>query len=458
VQARSPRLHVTVTAIPGTSTPVSPTIADENALYRRITWRFVPLLFLCYVFNYMDRTNIGFAQLQMKGDLGFSDVAYGVGAGMLFVSYTLFGLPSNLLMTKVGARKTIFGCLLGWGLCSMSTMFVRTIHQFYVIRFLVGAFEAGFFPGVIFYLGHWFPVHRRGRVIGMFMSATVVAGVMSGLLSGALMSFLGGLHGLRGWQWLFLIEGLPSVILGIVLYFYLENEPEEAKWLTDIDKKFIADALARDLAGASHRHTLLQVLRYWRLYLLGVIFFFPITATYVLAFWQPLLIRDFGVHNLIAISLYTTIPAIAAVVAKIWVPYLSDQKAERRWHYSASVLVGALGLYLTTVWPHSPLLGIIFLALATAGVHASIPVFWAVPGQYLTGTAAASGIAIISMIGTLGGIVGPPALGFIKSATGSYRDGMYLQSALLVLGALLMLATVSDPPELASHDKSSGTN
>ena len=445
----------TVPTVSGTSTPAPPTVERENALYLKITLRFVPLLFLCYVFNYMDRTNIGFAQLQMKGDLGFSDVAYGVGAGVLFISYTLFGLPSNLLMTKVGARRTIFGCLLGWGLCSMSTMFVRSIHQFYAIRFLVGAFEAGFFPGVIFYLGYWFPVQRRGQVIGMFMSATVVAGVMSGLLSGALMSFLGGFWGLRGWQWLFLIEGLPSVILGIVLYFYLENKPEDAKWLTETDKKCIADALVRDLAGASQRRTLLQVLRYWRVYLLGVIFFLPITATYVLAFWQPLLIRDFGVRSVIAISLYTTIPAIAAVIFKIWVPYRSDQKGERRWHYSVSVLAGALGLSLTTVWPHKPLLGIIFLALATAGVHASIPVFWAVPGQYLTGTAAASGIAIISMIGTLGGIIGPPTLGFIKSATGSYRDGMYLQSALLVLGALLMLATVSDPPKLQDQNRTS---
>jgi MFS family permease len=423
-----------------------------EATYNKIIRRFVPLLFACYVFNYMDRTNVGFAQLQMKTDLGFSDVAYGLGAGILFVSYTIFGLPSNLIMTKVGARKTIFTCVFGWGLSSMATMFVRSPPQFYVVRFTIGLFEAGFFPGVILFFTYWFPSERRAKITGMFMSATVVAGVVSGLLSGPLMTYLGGRGGLRGWQWLFLIEGFPSIILGIVSYFCLQDRPEHAKWLTDVEKRLVSDELQKDPAALSCHRTIGQALRYWRVYLLGFIFFLAITDTYVLAFWQPLLIKDFGVHSLIQISLYTTIPAIAAVAAKIWVPLRSDLKHERRWHFAGSALIGALGLALTTVWPHSPLMGILFLTLATAGVHASIPVFWSVPGQYLTGDAAASGIAVISMIGTLGGAIGPPVLGVIKSTTGSYRDGMYIQSALLVLGAVLMLLTASNPGAETSQE------
>jgi MFS family permease len=423
-------------------------VVNDDDVYRKVTRRFVPLLFVCYVFNYIDRTNIGFAQLQMKKDLGFSDAAYGMAAGVLFVSYTLFGLPSNLLLTKIGTRKTLFACLSGWGLSSICTIFVHTPHQFYAARFVLGCFEAGFFPGVIFYLSLWFPSHRRGKVIGIFMSATVVAGVLSGLMSGPFMAYLGGHWRLRGWQWLFLMEGLPSVLLGLFVYNYLDDAPQKADWLSAPEKIFLSEALSKAQTSTLNRQTVLQLLRHWRVYLLGLIFFLAITATYVLAFWQPLLVHDFGIHNIVSISLLTTIPAFAAVIAKIWVPYRSDVRNERRWHFAASVLAGALGLWLTTVWPHDPFLGIVCLTLATAGVHASIPVFWAVPGQYFSGTASAGAIAVISMIGTLGGIVGPPLLGILKNATGTFATGMYIQSALLALAAILMLTTVSDASKL----------
>jgi MFS family permease len=222
---------------PGAGSATFAQSAADDAVYRKITRRFVPLLFLCYVFNYMDRTNIGFAQLQMKGDLGFSDVAYGVGAGIFFVSYSLFGFPSNLIMNKVGARKTILGCLLGWGLTSISTMYVRTPHEFYALRFLLGTFEGGFFPGVVLYFTLWYPSYRRGKVTGIFMSATVLAGVLSGLVSGALMTYLAGFAGLRGWQWMFLVEGIPSAVLGIVAFLYLDDQPHQAKWLSEAEKK-----------------------------------------------------------------------------------------------------------------------------------------------------------------------------------------------------------------------------
>ena len=400
-------------------------------------------MFVCYVFNYMDRTNIGFAQLQMKGDLGFTDVAYGLGAGIFFVSYSLFGFPANLIMNRFGARKTILGCLLGWGLSSTFTMLIRTPNEFYAIRFLLGIFEAGFFAWSHLLFHSVVSVWRRGKVTGIFMSATVVAGVISGLMSGCAHDLPGGTLGLRGWQWMFLAEGVPSALLGIVAYLLLDDRPEKAKWLSDFEKTVIADELANDPTAASRHGSLGKALLDWRVYLLGVIFLFAITDTYVLAFWQPLLIRDMGITSILAISLYSTIPPVVAVVAKIWVPHHSDLKNERRWHFALSALAGAIGLFLTTLVPHNPILGIAFLALATSGAHACIPLFWAVPGDYLSGKAAAGGIAVISMIGTFGGAVGPPALGFIKKATGSFTYGMYLQSLLLIFGGVLMLLVVS---------------
>jgi MFS family permease len=418
-----------------------PAVADDH-LYRKITLRFVPLLFLCYVLNYMDRTNIGFAQLQMRADLGLSDVAYGFGAGMFFVSYSLFALPSNLLLTKIGARKTIFGSLFGWGLTSSATMFIHTAFQFYALRFLLGVVEAGFFPGIIYYFGEWYPSDRRANVIGIFTSATVVAGITSGILSGSIMTYLDGFSGLRGWQWMFLLEGLPSAAMGIGVYFFLDNKPQEAAWLSDAEKAVLLTALKQDAAAGTTSRTLGRALRDWHVYLLGVIYFLAVFGTFVLAFWQPEMIKGFGVSSIMSIGLYSTIPPIAAVIAKVFVGYHSDRKKELRWHFAIPALLGAIGFSLTMVYPHNPVWGIACLTLATAGVHGCIPIIWAAPGQYLSGVGAAGGIAIISMMGTFSGAVGPALLGLIKGTTGSFADGMYSLSAILFLAAILMLAFV----------------
>lgn len=417
-------------------------IAADDNLYRKITLRFVPLLFICYVLNYMDRTNIGFAQLQMKGDLGLSDVAYGLGAGMFFISYSVFALPSNLLLTKIGARKTIFGSLLGWGLTSSATMFIHGPSQFYALRFLLGIVEAGFFPGIIYYFGEWFPSDRRASVIGIFTSATVVAGITSGLLSGSIMTYLNGFSGLRGWQWMFLIEGLPSAVLGVGVYFYLDNKPQEAKWLSNAEKRALLTALKEDPSASSTNRTLGQALGDWRVYLLGVIYFLAVFDTFVLAFWQPAMIKAFGVSSVMAIGIYSTIPPIAAVIAKVYVGYHSDLKKELRWHFAIPAFLGAIGFSLTTLLPHNPLWGIGCLTLATAGVHGCIPIIWAAPGQYLSGTGAAAGIAVISTMGTMSGAVGPALLGVIRSTTGGFSYGMYALSTILSIAAILMLLLV----------------
>jgi len=439
-----------------TESATSSFVSANNSLYRKITLRFVPLLFICYVLNYMDRTNIGFAQLQMKGDLGLSDVAYGLGAGMFFVSYSVFALPSNLLLTKIGARKTIFASLFGWGLTSSATMFIHGPMQFYVLRFLLGIVEAGFFPGIIYYFGEWFPSDRRASVIGIFTSATVVAGVTSGLLSGSIMTYLNGFSGLRGWQWMFLIEGLPSAAMGIGVYFYLDNKPQDAKWLSEAEKKALLTALEEDPAAGSTNRTLGRALRDWRVYLLGLIYFLAVFDTFVLAFWQPAMIKAFGVSSVMAIGIYSTIPPIAAVIAKIFVGYHSDLKKELRWHFATPALLGAIGFSLTAVVPHNPLWGIACLTLATAGVHGCIPIIWAAPGQYLSGTGAAGGIAVISTMGTISGAVGPALLGVIRSTTGDFSYGMYVLSAILSLAAILMLAFVGKAGKGTAVENPSG--
>lgn len=414
-----------------------------DAAYSRVTRKFLPLLFTCYLFNYVDRTNIGFAQLQMRGDLGLTAMVYGLGAGIFFISYSLFAVPSNLLLAKMGARKTIFCCLSLWGLTSSATMFVRTPSEFYVARFLLGVVEAGFFPGVIFYITQWYPSHRRANVTGIFQSATVVAGVVSGLLSGTLITYLDGLWRLRGWQWMFLLEGLPSVAMGILVLLSLDDRPQQAAWLSHEEKALILDALESDSATASGSQTFREALTDWRVYLLGAIFFSSVIGTYALAFWQPMMIRNFNISSIMRIGIYSTIPALAAVAAKIWIGYHSDKQRELRWHFAAPAFAGAIGMLLIPFAAQNPLIGVACLALATAGVHGCIPVFWSMPGLYFSGTAAAGGIALISTIGNLAGAVGPVLLGYAKSQTGTFNSGLYAMSGLLVIAAMLVLTMLS---------------
>jgi MFS family permease len=419
--------------------PVTP----QEAVFGRVTRRFLPLLFACYLFNYVDRTNIGFAQLQMKGDLGFSAMAYGLGAGIFFISYSLFAVPSNLLMTKIGARRTIFGCLFLWGLTSSATMFVRTPSEFYAARFLLGVVEAGFFPGVIFYFTLWYPSHRRANVTGIFQSATVVAGVVSGLLSGTLMTYLNGLWTLRGWQWMFLLEGAPSIAMALVVWRWLDDLPQEAKWLSDEEKTVILNALKNDPVSAAGRHTLRASLVDWRVYILGAIFFSAVIGTYALAFWQPMMIQGFNVSSIMLIGIYSTIPALAAVASKIGIGYHSDKQRELRWHFAVPAFAGAIGMLLIPLVAHNPLVGIACLALAMAGVHGCIPIFWSVPGLYFSGPGAAGAIALISTLGNFAGAIGPVLLGYAKSQTGTFNVGMYTMSALLVIAGMTTLAMVS---------------
>jgi MFS family permease len=418
-----------------------PLVGDHDAIFHKVTARFLPLLFLCYVFNYLDRTNIGFAQLQMKGDLGFSDVAYGLGASAFFVSYALFQLPSNLITATVGARRTIFVSCVSWGLISAGTMFIHTPNQFYFARFCLGVVEAGFFPGVVFFFTKWYPSYRRAKVTGIFLSATVVSGIVSGVVSGSIMTYLNKYRGLQGWQWMFLVEGLPAIILGTIAYFRLDDEPASADWLSDQEKKIILETIERDRAqNVDLKKTLFD----WRVYLLGLLYFLGVIETFILAFWQPAMIKAFGVSSLISIGLLSTIPAAVSVVAKIFAGHHSDLKREVRWHYAVPAIMGAIAFTTLNFFPHNALGGMISLTLAAAGAHATIPIVFAAPGRYWSGKAAAGAIAIISSIGTLSGAVGPSLIGLLKTDTGGFAVGNYIQSAFLVVGAVLMLTLISE--------------
>lgn len=317
-----------------------------NATYRRITLRLIPFLFICYVAAYLDRINIGFAQIQMRNDLDFTDAVYGLGAGIFFAGYFLFEVPSNLMLERIGARKTLIRIMLLWGLTSAGMMFVKSPTAFYVMRFMLGVFEAGFFPGMIFFLTCWYPAARRGRVMALFLTAVAMAGVLGGPVSGWALNRLDGLHGLQGWQWLFLVEGLPSCLLGIVAFFYLDDNPRDAHWLSDAEKAIVLHQLdqERDASSLFERHGFGGALRSGRIYALAFVWFTFICGVYAISFWLPALIRGAGVTDAYAIGMLSAVPYGIAVVTMVLVTRHSDRKLERRWHTAICALIGAAAL------------------------------------------------------------------------------------------------------------------
>lgn len=424
-----------------TSTHRAPaSAATDDALFRKIAWRLIPLLFVCYIFNYLDRTNVGYAQLQMKEQLGFADAVFGLGAGIFFIGYALFEIPSNLWMAKIGVRTTLLRIMGLWGLASASMMFVTTPAQFYVVRFLIGVFEAGFAPGVLFYLTLWFPSQRRAQVTALFFMGYSAAPIVAGPVAGLTMTYLDGFMSLQGWQWLFLLEGLPSVGLGVAAYFWLSNVPAQATWLSDAEKSRVQQVLAAEqLAnGAAQRETLGSALRDGRVWLLGLMSFLVILGIYALSFWQPTLMKSMGL-TVLEIGFYSVVPAVMGIIATVLIGRHSDRQGERRWHFALTATAGALGLALTTQFLHSPVLAVACLSLAAAGISSAFTILWAIPGAFLSKNAAAAGIALITTVGGCAGVVAPVMVGYIKTATGGFTLSLYLLSGALVLAALLML-------------------
>jgi D-galactonate transporter len=414
----------------------------EGALFRKISWRIMPLVLIAYVCAFLDRINIGYAQLQMKQDLAFSDAVYGLGAGIFFVTYLLFEVPSNLLLEKIGARLTFLRIMVLWGLTSAATAFVTAPWQFYAIRLLLGIFEAGFFPGIILYLTYWYPSQRRGRVTGLFLFGMPITGVLGGPLSGTIMSGMEGLGGMHGWQWLFLVEGLPTVLLGFLLYRMLPNGPSRAPWLNDGEKALVQSVLNADHRGevnAGHHGRLVAALADPKTYVLAFVYFCCACAVYTLTFWLPTMIKGLGIAPIATIGWYTAVPYIFGALGVLVISRSSDRFKERRWHVGGTLVLGAVALASTSFLGSAIVPVMVLLCVASFFIFGGGSLFWSIPPTYLGREAAAAGIAVISSLGILGGFVSPTLIGWIKGATGSIQMGLLALTALVIGGGLTIL-------------------
>jgi D-galactonate transporter len=410
----------------------------EARTYAKVTWHILPLLFLCYVASYLDRVNVGFAKLQMATDLQLSDTVFGLGAGIFFIGYFIFEVPSNVILHRVGARIWIARIMVTWGIVSGAMVFVNGPVMFYVMRFLLGVAEAGFFPGVVLYLTYWYPANRRGKITALFMTAIALSGVIGGPLSGWVMQSMPGVYGLAGWQWMFIIEAIPSLVLGLATIAYLQDRVFDAKWLTDDEKKLIATQI-----GAEDKEkgegTLGQTFANPRVWLCALIYFSFVMGLYGVGFWLPTIIKATGVKNPLDIGMLTAVPYAVAAVAMVLIGRSADRLRERRWHVAIPGVVGAAGLLLSTLFSDNTWLSMSALTLATVGILTTLPLFWSLPTAFLGGTAAAAGIALINSVGNLAGFVSPFMVGWLKDLTHSTNSGMYMLTASLVLGALLTL-------------------
>jgi MFS family permease len=411
----------------------------ERELYKKLTWRLIPFFCLCYFSAYLDRVNVGLAKLQMLDALHFSETVYGLGAGLFFVGYILFEVPSNLILQKVGAKLWIARIMVTWGILSGLTMFVKTPGQFYALRFLLGVAEAGFLPGVLLYLTNWFPDARRSKIIALFMMGLPLSSLIGGPLSGWILTFFDGMHGWQGWQWLFGIEALPSIVLGVLVFFYLPNTVESAKFL-DSDERM---RLQHDLAQESHDgkgHRLRDAFTDPKVWALGLIDLCVLLGTYAISFWLPTIIRDSGVKSALEIGMLTAIPNALAVIMMLVTGASSDKHRERRWHIVVPFACTAFGLIASTFFSGNTAITVILLSIANAGVAAAMPVVWALPSTFLRGTAAAAGIAFACSIANLGGFASTYVLGWMKDSTHSMSAGLITFGICMLAGCLLVLA------------------
>jgi MFS family permease len=408
----------------------------EAKTYHKVDVRLLPFVFLCYILAYLDRVNVGFAKLQMLKDLGLSDAAFATGAGIFFIGYFFFEVPSNVLLKKFGARTWIARIMISWGIISSCMIFVKGEWSFYALRFLLGLAEAGFFPGIIFYLTLWYPSKLRSLRTAWFVAAIAVSGVIGNPISGWIMDHLSGAMNLAGWQWLFLAEGIPSVIVGFWVIYYLESAIEEAKWLTAEEKSLLANHLAAEDRQKTE-HKLIDAFVSGKVWVLCAIYFTLMIGLYGIAFWLPTIVKAFGLKGYLDVGLITAIPYGVAVIGMILLSHHSDKTGERRLHYVLNVTAGAIGLILSGVYASQPVLAIIFLSIGTLGVIGSMPLFWPLPSAFLAGTAAAAGIGIVNSVGNLGGYFGPNIPIWAKAVSSDKSAALYIIAAILLVGAFL---------------------
>ena len=418
-------------------------VSKEDSVYARVSRRIVPLIMLCYVVAYLDRVNVGFAKLQMLQALNFSETVYGLGAGIFFLGYFLFEVPSNLLMNKIGARIWIARIMITWGLISGAFAFVQTPTQFYVMRFLLGLAEAGFYPGIILYLTYWYPSHRRARIVAMFMAAIPISGIFGNPLSGWIMGAFHDHSGWQGWQWMFMIEAIPAVLVGLLVLWKFDDSIRRAKWLSEEEKQILEANVAADNKGKTEHPGIGKVFSDPRVWTMSLIYFAFVMGQYGLTFWMPTLVKSAGVKDTFMVGVLSAIPYVCAAITMVLIGRSADARRERRWHLVVPALMGAVGFAAVATVGNNVALSIVFLSLAAAGVLTCAPLFWSLPTAFLQGTAAAAGIAAINSVGNLAGFVSPYMIGALKDMTGSTTAGMYALAGVLVLGCIAVLRTPS---------------
>lgn len=411
--------------------------ARSNA-YRKTAWRLMPFLMLCYLCAYLDRVNVGFAKLQMMNDLALSEAVYGLGAGMFFIGYFLCEVPSNIILHRVGARRWIARIMITWGIISALFAFVETAWQFYVLRFLLGIAEAGLAPGLLLYLTYWFPSYRRAKMTVLWFIAIPLSGMVGGPLSGWIMERFAGVHGWAGWQWMFLIEAVPTVVVGLMVLSYLKDGVKDAHWLDDDEKKLISSELAEDEQHKVTHASAGAFIRDRRLWLLASIYFCVVMGQYAITFWLPTLVRNAGIADPLHIGLLTSLPYCCAIVAMQLAGRSGDRHRERRWHLAVPMVAGATGLTLAALLDGHISASILSLCLAAAGILSASPLFWMLPTNLLGGVSAAAGIAAVNSFANLAGFCSPYLIGCITTSTGSSAIGMYLITGVLAFGALLV--------------------
>ena len=410
----------------------------DDALYRKVNWRIIPLFIVCFLFAYLDRVNISFAKLQMQSDLGFSETVYGLGASLFFVGYFLFEVPSNILLHKIGARVWIARIMVTWGITSACMMFVQSEFWFYTLRFLIGVMEAGFVPGVLYFFTQWYPGNRRARVNAYFKSSICLCGIVGGPLAGFILGHFDGLYGMAGWKWLFLLEGLPSVLLGFVVLWLLSDKIEDAPWLSADEKQVLLARMASEPKPESSSR-FADVWKQPTTYVMSAIYLCLVMALTGLLFWMPQLIKSAGVADTFDIGLLTMVPYLIAAVGNLLIGNSSDKRGERRWHMAGCALLTAAGYLLCAWFPGQLLPLMVGMSMVMTGIIAWMPIFWTIPPRFLTGLAAAAGIALINSLGQLGGVVGPFMVGWIKDQSGSATPALYVLSAVCVLATALVI-------------------
>ncbi len=417
----------------------APDARPVQAVYRKVAFRLVPLLCICYLAAYLDRVNVGFAKLQMLADLEFSNTVYGLGAGIFFLGYVIFEVPSNLLLHRVGARVWIARIMITWGVLGGLMAFVTTPMQFYILRFLLGVAEAGFIPGVLLYLTYWFPAAWRGRIIALFLAAIPMSNIVGGPLSGWILATMGDVGGLRGWQWLFILETTPSILLGLAVLKFLDDRVDDARWLSDEEKAKIQADIAAEASPGTQHASAIGALRSGRVWMLGLAYFCIASAIYITSFWMPTLIKQLGVNDPLHIGWLTTIPYTIAIVAMVLCNTSADRMAERRWHTVVPCVASALGLAIVASPDIGLTLAMIGLVLAAAGASAAQAAFWSLPPAFLTGAGAAAGIALVNSLGNIAGMASTALVGWMTDLTGSPNASLYLFAAVGVFGAVLVL-------------------